>query len=96
MATSFLGFPLSPLSLARGAATFVAVLGLLMGTHAVMSPAPYASDFGFPPESSTGLTAAKNPFIPVSGGRVISSGITIIALNYLGYKKALGVVLMAG
>jgi hypothetical protein len=96
MATSFLGSSVSPLSVARGAVTLVGGLALLIGTRAVMSPIPYAKDFGFPPESSTGSAAAKNPFIAVSGGRIISSSITILALSYLGYDKALGVVMMAG
>lgn len=94
--TTFLGLPISPLSIARGTATLFGALGLTTGTLFILNPSQASTTFGFPPSSSISKSALSNPFIPVAGGRAVASGLTILGLSYLKDDRALGVLMMAG
>lgn len=86
---------LTSLPLVRGTSFLVGSLGIFMGVRAILYPVSYAAQFGFHPSTECTKSAASNPFIVVSAGRVIASGVTFIACAYLKADRALSVLLIS-
>ena len=80
---------LPPLSSLMG---FLALSG---GIYSLVDPPAFgAATLGIPISTSTSSSAI--PFVSFAGSRNIGSGITTLALLYLGQRKAVGVSLMCG
>ncbi|KAI0435963.1 hypothetical protein F4803DRAFT_543835 [Xylaria telfairii] len=105
-ALSHLHLHISPMGLARGATSLLAILGLTMGTRSILYPEAFRDAFfgRAPPKPITatpkngGAGGGKeeedaNPWIILLGGRTIASGIGMLGCAALGLDRALGVCL---
>jgi len=71
-------------------------MGLSFGLASIVKPQPYALQFGLFPNHPFYLSASRNPFIPVAGGRAVATGLTTLVLLACGYEKAVGVMFLCG
>ncbi|KAH8895899.1 hypothetical protein GQ53DRAFT_743856 [Thozetella sp. PMI_491] len=88
-------YEVTPMQLARGATYVIGSFGLFMNARALADPVSYATAFGFHPSTVIAKSAISNPFIVVSGGRAIASGVALLGCAYLGADRATGVLLMS-
>ncbi|KAI0458568.1 hypothetical protein F5B21DRAFT_460164 [Xylaria acuta] len=102
----FSSFHVSPMGLARGTTSLLAILGLTMGTRSILYPGAFCDTFfgRAPAKKSVTAKGAKsrkaeeedpNPWIILLGGRTITSGIGMLGCAALGLDRALGVCLCA-
>ncbi|KAF1982131.1 hypothetical protein K402DRAFT_397867 [Aulographum hederae CBS 113979] len=80
---------------ARATSALLALLGLNVNTQALISLPTYLQLFGFS-HSPSSSSSTPNPFIPISGGRALSSSLAILGCAALGLDRAVGVLLIAG
>jgi hypothetical protein len=86
----------SPTAFASGATALFALLGLTVGVQALRSPQAYAKTFGFAPRSPTAKAATTNAFVAATGGRNVGTALGLLGCLAFGYKRAVGVMLVAG
>ena len=89
---------LTPILLAKGAATFFGVVEIIFGVRAMISPSSFATAHGFIHLNTNfkrGTAEDFSPLIKSSGAQHIASGLGFVALCYLNDMKALGVCMCA-